>query len=91
MRGVALMLVAMLAGCAGGSPDERSVSAPPVPASPRESAVFRPRTLEASCADLATARCSDFVLCASFEDRARFFNLIGTDRDTGNNSDCRWH
>ncbi len=61
----------MLAGCGDASRDERSVSAAPVPRRPNED-LPHIRSLDASCADLAAARCADFVLCASYVDRAHF-------------------
>lgn len=70
MRRLLIAAVLMVAAC--GSPrDERSVSADPVPRVGHDDILFA-RSLDASCAALASARCADFVLCASFADRAHF-------------------
>jgi len=47
------------------------VSAAPAPRVHYDDALRR-RSLDASCAGFAAARCADFVLCASFADRAHF-------------------
>jgi len=71
MRRLALVIVATLAGCGDGPRDERSVSAAPVPRAHYDE-VLQVRSLDLSCRELAAARCVDFVLCASFEDRAHY-------------------